>query len=846
VIDLHTIDDPIALAEAVLALPCTNEGEAQALGAHAHRLAEMLADAADEAKAADTHRDLNRRIAEVLGLTGWRTDPETGEAFLPSWHDMPEKVEALVKEQERLRGELAWHEEMNGTRAEQDALDAEADALDAAADALTPEQIRAELIEVGLDPDRVAREAEVSARLIVRWMQARDERDEARLEADAFATYRALTTTALGIDAASCADDVREAIEALNVRATSAERSRDFHLAHLEQIRAVLDNPSLVTAEQFTHAGRVAALQRELTAAKMARDEARATAEELRLAHTEQEALDATTFEALLAEGQQLSRSARRDAAAMRFLTPEAQAEHVSVGERPSNHLLTLTPYLLSRIEALGYTPGETPSGVLPWLVAELEHQRGSSAMLEAIARPGPLITGFAPDAVNVRDRLLGWLITAYAMELKEHTPEQAPNNIALAMGFPADHPLHGYRVEMAVARPEKPTPREQLDEARKELTEAQKSLARWESEATYLLDHTPGAIRVREGGGPENLRASLSVTWMKLLEAVKKYVEVLKPVGEVNVSDLRKRYGERVVPPCRICGAQLTLAEADFRRAVYACPGGDWSTGKWAPFVEGRTLADAHYSASRIEIPNGDPDVIALLNTLLTERAKPRPWLINETEGSTCVAATSQETAWAAYQATIGEPVEFDDTEYHVHEVTVKHVDEMLDAALTADEELHKAKKAARIAEKDAEEKGKVLDEIRTALGNGADEALWPPGKTLGEAVKLLATMPFEVRALAKHYDRDGDFWSCLRCGGMWPRDIVTACATCHQSGSTEGVLIQAGADVEGPRPEGCDCANPPPYPGAPGAWGVSCACPIHGDEDDIEEEPVEGEDAP
>jgi hypothetical protein len=54
-------------------------------------------EAANEAKAADLHRGLNRRTAEALGLTEPRPDPETGESYLPSWHDMPERVAALVE-----------------------------------------------------------------------------------------------------------------------------------------------------------------------------------------------------------------------------------------------------------------------------------------------------------------------------------------------------------------------------------------------------------------------------------------------------------------------------------------------------------------------------------------------------------------------------------------------------------------------------------------------------------------------------------------------------------------------------------------------------------------------------
>ena len=148
-------------------------------------------------------------------MTDDRTDGQGSRA--PGKEVDLEEVLRLDREVAQLRAELAWHEQMNGTRAEQEAHDAEADAVDAAAAALTPEQLRAEMVAIGLDPDRVEREAEVSARLVVRWMQARDERDAARTEADAFAVYRSLVTTALGIDPGSCADDVKEAIEELRL-----------------------------------------------------------------------------------------------------------------------------------------------------------------------------------------------------------------------------------------------------------------------------------------------------------------------------------------------------------------------------------------------------------------------------------------------------------------------------------------------------------------------------------------------------------------------------------------------------------------------------------------------------
>ena len=65
--------------------------------------------------------------------------------------------------------------------------------------------------------------------------------------------------------------------------AEKLRRSRNFHVAHLNEIRAVLSDPSHVVDGGFDSAGKVAAMARELQAVKAARDEARATAEELRL-----------------------------------------------------------------------------------------------------------------------------------------------------------------------------------------------------------------------------------------------------------------------------------------------------------------------------------------------------------------------------------------------------------------------------------------------------------------------------------------------------------------------------------------------------------------------------------
>ena len=59
----------------------------------------------------------------------------------------------------------------------------------------------------------------------------------------------------------------------------------------------------------------------------------------------------------------------------------------------------------------------------------------------------------------------------------------------------------------------------------------------------------------------------------------------------------------------------------------------------------------------------------------------------------------------------------------------------------------------------------------IDAAVALGRKQAKAPPA------------LPFEAQALARFYTTDTtqEFWRCLACGGEWPRDIVTACATCH-----------------------------------------------------------------
>lgn len=64
----------------------------------AREVVALRAELDDESRAFPTFRHLVERTAAALGLDKERVDPETGEPYLPSWHDIPEQVECLIKE----------------------------------------------------------------------------------------------------------------------------------------------------------------------------------------------------------------------------------------------------------------------------------------------------------------------------------------------------------------------------------------------------------------------------------------------------------------------------------------------------------------------------------------------------------------------------------------------------------------------------------------------------------------------------------------------------------------------------------------------------------------------------
>ncbi len=74
----------------------------------------------------------------------------------------------------------------------------------------------------------------------------------------------------------------------------------------------------------------------------------------------------------------------------------------------------------------------------------------------------------------------------------------------------------------------------------------------------------------------------------------------------------LRARYAPTEIPPCRICGKELSLAAAGCGPTVWACDGRA-EAGGWQ---EGRSAADEHYSQSRFEDHRrgGDDLVMELL----------------------------------------------------------------------------------------------------------------------------------------------------------------------------------------------------------------------------------------
>ena len=81
----------------------------------------------------------------------------------------------------------------------------------------------------------------------------------------------------------------------------------------------------------------------------------------------------------------------------------------------------------------------------------------------------------------------------------------------------------------------------------------------------------------------------------------------------------LRERYSPKPVPNCHICGEVMSIQAAGAGSVTYGCSGRIDKDGESYKFAEGRHFADDHYARSRVTdySPNGDPDVLALLDEL-------------------------------------------------------------------------------------------------------------------------------------------------------------------------------------------------------------------------------------
>jgi hypothetical protein len=127
--------------------------ERAALVSDLERVTAERDDALDEAKSADLHRNLNRRVADALGLLDERVDADTGETYLPSWHDMPEQVTALRAEVDRLTAERDAHSRAKAANSfAQDSLRDEIDMLrrERHAERLLVQERTAEIVELRL------------------------------------------------------------------------------------------------------------------------------------------------------------------------------------------------------------------------------------------------------------------------------------------------------------------------------------------------------------------------------------------------------------------------------------------------------------------------------------------------------------------------------------------------------------------------------------------------------------------------------------------------------------------------------------------------------------------------
>lgn len=114
--------------------------------------------------------------------------------------------------------------------------------------------------------------------------------------------------------------------------------------------------------------------------------------------------------------------------------------------------------------------------------------------------------------------------------------------------------------------------------------------------------------------------------------------------VLDVLLRELEERYTRPEIPPCSVCGGELTMAASGPGPAVFACSGmeADPDNPDRVRYKEGRSPADDHYSESRIEVHDlGDSRVLALIEEVRRLRTAPEP----DSEGLVELASEACET---------------------------------------------------------------------------------------------------------------------------------------------------------------------------------------------------------
>lgn len=86
--------------------------------------------------------------------------------------------------------------------------------------------------------------------------------------------------------------------------------------------------------------------------------------------------------------------------------------------------------------------------------------------------------------------------------------------------------------------------------------------------------------------------------------------------MSDLDLGPIREQYTAEPIPPCPVCGGELSLRGTEGNRTVWACDGYEIDTrdperGNWK---QGRSWGDAHYHDSRhLCYRNGDDTVLAL-----------------------------------------------------------------------------------------------------------------------------------------------------------------------------------------------------------------------------------------